>query len=113
LPKKGPRTPKYGSSERRKIRILSYLYSHSEGANQNTIHGLPGLNAQRWDYVKESLIVLIESGSIIAESHDEVRKGAIIYKITDRGKETIEKLKEMQSKGLGAGFEIFKGLESD
>ena len=113
LPRKGLRAPKYGSSDTRKIRILSYLYSYSEGANQNTIQGLPGLNAQRWDLVKKSLTVLIESGSIIAEEHDEVRKGAIIYKITDRGINTIETLKEMQNKGLGKGFEIFKGLEFD
>ena len=95
------------------MKILIHLYSNSEGANKNKLSALPGLNAQRWDNVKKSLDVLIESGSIIYESHDEVRKGAIIYKITDRGRETIEKLKEMQSKGLGKGFEFFDSLEFD
>ncbi len=113
MPQKGPRSREYGSADSRKLRILGYLYSHSEGANQNTINSLPGLNSQRWDIIKEILNELAGAGSIILESHDEIRKGAVLYKITGKGKQTVDKLKELHSAGLGEGFDLFKGLEFD
>jgi len=113
LPQKGPRTYRYGSKDSRKLRILGFLYSHSEGANQNTIHSLPGFNSQRWDLVKEILQNLIDAGSIMIESHDEIKKGAVLYKITDRGRETVEKLREIQRTGLGSGFDLFGGLDEN
>lgn len=113
LPQKGPRSHRYASKDSRKLRILGFLYSHSEGANQNTIHSLPGLNSQRWDLVKEILQNLDNAGSIMIESHDEIKKGAILYKITDKGRETVEKLREIQRTGLGSEFDLFGGLDNN
>lgn len=111
MPKSGPRLRKYGSKDGTKLRIISYLYSHSEGANQNTINSLPGLNSQRWDIIKDILSELFQAGAIVIENHDEIKKGAVIYKITAKGKETVEKLKDLQKIGLGSTFDLFKGLE--
>ena len=113
LPQKGPRSHSYGSRDSRKLRILSFLYSHSEGANQNTIHALPGLNSQRWDLLKKILEDLNDAGSILFESHDEIKKGAVLYKITDRGRNTVERLRDFQRKGFGSEFEMFEGLDGN
>lgn len=113
MPQKGPRSRQYDSADSRKLRILGYLYSHAEGANQNTINSLPGLNSQRWDIVKDILADLMNAGSVMMETHDEIKKGATLYKITDKGKKTVDKLKDLHNAGLGQGFDLFKGLELD
>ena len=113
MPRKGPRSRQNDSADIRKIRILGYLYSHAEGANQNTINSLPGLNSQRWDIVKDILNELVDADSIIMETHDEIKKGATLYKITDKGKQTVDKLKDFHNAGLGEGFDLFRGLEFD
>lgn len=113
MPTRGPRTHQYGSKDTKIVRILSFLYSHSDGANQNTITALPGLNSQRWDIIKDILNELHGAGSILIEPHDEIKKGAVLYKITQRGKQTVEKLKDLQISGLGEEFDMFKGLSFD
>jgi len=109
----GPRSHTYRSKDSKKLRILSYLFQHAEGANKNTLNSLSGLNSQRWDIVNEMLIELNESGSIEIETHDEIKKGSVLYKITPKGKETIGKLKDLQISGLGGGFDFFESLEFD
>ena len=109
----GPRSHTYRSKDSKKLRILSYLFQHAEGANKNTLNSLSGLNSQRWDIVNEMLIELDESGSIEIETHDEIKKGSTLYKITPKGKETIGKLKDLQSSGLGGGLDFLKSLEYD
>ncbi len=113
MPKEGPRSKEHRSADSKKLRILSYLYSHSEGANPNTINGLPGLNSQRWDIIIEILNDLVSAGSVVKESHDEIRKGAVIYKITLKGRQTVDRLKELHSAGLGEGFDLFRSFETD
>ncbi len=110
MPRKGSRVRRNISIDYKKIRILSHLYSHSEGANKNTIEGLPGLNSLQWNDLQEILVELCNAGKVKEEHHDEIRKGSIIYKITETGINFIERLKQLQNEGFGEGLDFFKGL---
>src|SRR5579864_2769153 len=110
MPRSGPRSRRNTSIDYKKIRILSHLYSHSEGAIKNTIEGLPGLNSLQWNDLQEILVDLCLAGRVIEEPHDEIRKGAVIYKITETGRNFVKKLRQLQNDGFGEGFDFFKGL---
>jgi predicted transcriptional regulator len=77
-----------------KIRILSYLYNKEEGANAHNIqfHAIPGhtQEASRFKRLLEELCTL-ERIREVDMSH--VTKGRVIYIITDKGKRTIENLR--------------------
>src|SRR5579872_18761 len=105
MPRRGPRSRRNTSIDYKKIKILSHLFSHSEGANKNTIEGLPGLNSIQWNDLQEILIDLCSTGIVIEEHHDEIRKGAVIYKITESGRNFVEKLRQFQNEGFGEGFD--------
>jgi predicted transcriptional regulator len=78
-----------------KIRILSYLYYKKEGRNAHDIqfHAVPGhtQEASRFKKLLEELCAL-ESIQELDMSH--VSKGRVIYIITDKGKKTIESLRD-------------------
>jgi hypothetical protein len=73
-----------------KIRILSYLYNKEEGSNAHNIqfHAVPGhtQEASRFKVLLEELCNL-ERIQEVDMSH--VTKGRVIYKITDKGRQTI------------------------
>ncbi len=92
------------------MRILSHLYSHSEGANLSSICGLPDLNSQNSNHIHSFLDELCKVGIVQEEHHDEIRKGSVIYKITYKGRNFIEQMKKIQSQGFGEGFGFFNAL---
>lgn len=87
--------PRNLSQEQVKIRILSYLYHRQEGANAYTVQfqGIPGctLEANRFKILLEELC---EIKCIEKVSMDNVVRGQFIYKITDKGRSTIQKLSD-------------------
>lgn len=78
-----------------KIRILSYLYNKEEGSNAHNIqfHAIPGhtQEANRFKALLEELCGL-ERIEEVDMSH--VTKGRIIYRITKKGRQTIEHLRD-------------------
>lgn len=92
------------------MRIISHLYSHAEGANLTSICRLPDLNSQNSNDIHSFLDELCKAGTVQEEHHDEIRKGAVIYKITDKGRNFIEHMKKLQSQGFGEGFGFFNAL---
>jgi hypothetical protein len=85
--------PRNLSQEQVKIRILSYLYHKQEGTNAHTIQfeGILGrtLEANRFKILLEELC---EIKCIEKVPMDHVTAGRSIYKITDKGRGTIQKL---------------------
>ncbi|MDP9289316.1 MAG: hypothetical protein M3P08_14130 [Thermoproteota archaeon] len=95
------------SQEQIKIRILSYLYNREDGSNAHSIqfHAIPGhtQEASRFKRLLEELCAL-ERIREVDMSH--VTKGRVIYMITNKGRETIEHLRDPLIKEfLGLGNE--------
>lgn len=76
------------------IRILSYLYYKEEGANQHKIQffAVPG-RTQEGGRFKKLLEELSKLERIEEVDMSHVTQGRIIYKITDKGKKTIESIR--------------------
>jgi hypothetical protein len=77
-----------------KIRILSYLYDKGEGSNAHNIqfHAIADhIHASRF---KGILDELCELDRIQQVDMSHVTKGRVIYKITNRGRQTIEHLRD-------------------
>ena len=83
------------SQEQIKIRILSYLYNREEGANQHNIqfHAIFG-HTQEASRFKKLLDELCQLERIVAVDMSYVAKGRIIYKITEKGRRTIESIRD-------------------
>jgi predicted transcriptional regulator len=83
------------SQEQIKIRILSYLYNKEEGANQHNIqfHAILGRHTQEATRFKRLLEELCKLERIQEVDMSHVAKGRVIYKITDKGRKTIESLR--------------------
>jgi hypothetical protein len=82
-----------------KIRVLSYLYNRDEGANQHNIqfHSIFG-HTQEAGRFKDLLGEMCQSGVIVSVDMSYVAKGRFIYKITDKGKKTIQSIQEPEIK---------------
>ena len=82
------------SQQEIKIRILSYLYNKEEGSNAHNIqfHAVPGhtQEASRFKRLLEELCALERIQEV---DMSYVAKGRVIYKITNKGRETIEHLR--------------------
>jgi hypothetical protein len=78
-----------------KIRILSYLYNKEDGSNAHNIqfHAITG-HTQEANRFKAILEELCELERIQEVDMDHVTKGRVIYKITNRGRQTIEHLRD-------------------
>ena len=84
------------SQQEIKIRILSYLYNKEEGSNAHNIqfhyniqfHAVPG-HTQEASRVKVLLEELCNLERIQEVDMSHVTKGRVIYKITDKGRQTI------------------------
>jgi predicted transcriptional regulator len=78
-----------------KIRILSYLYSKEDGANAHTIqfHAILG-HTQEASRFKLLLEELCDLDRVQKVDMSHVTKGRVIYKITDKGRQTIERLRD-------------------
>jgi hypothetical protein len=83
------------SQQEIKIRILSYLYNKKEGRNAHDIqfHAVPG-HTQETSRFKKLLEELCALESIQELDMSHVSKGRVIYIITDKGKKTIESLRD-------------------
>jgi len=83
------------SQQEIKIRILSYLYNKEEGSNAHTIqfHAIPG-HTQEASRFKRCLEDLCELDRVQQVDMSHVIKGRVIYKITKKGRETIERLRD-------------------
>lgn len=85
------------SQEQIKIWILSYLYHQDEGANQHTIQfrALRGRTqeASRFKKLLEELCVLDRIQQKQVDT-GKVAEGRTIYKITDKGRRTIESIRD-------------------
>ncbi len=83
------------SQQEIKIRILSYLYNKVEGSNAHTIqfHAIPG-HTQEASRFKRLLEDLCELDRVQKVDMSHVTKGRVIYKITKKGRETIERLRD-------------------
>ena len=91
------------SQEQIKIRILSYLYHKGEGSNAHNIqfHAILGAHTQEASRFKKLLKDMCILGRIEEIDMGHVTKGRVIYKITDKGRETINHLRhEMDLLGL-------------
>ena len=84
--------PRNLSQEQIKIRILSYLYNKTEGANAHNIQfrGISG-HTQEASRFKKLLEELCELDCINKVRMDHVTMGSVIYKITDKGRGTVTK----------------------
>jgi len=87
--------PRNLSQEQIKIRILSYLYNKTEGANAHNIQfrGISG-RTQEASRFKKLLEELCEVDCIDKVPMDHVTVGSFIYKITDKGRGTVLKLRD-------------------
>jgi hypothetical protein len=83
------------SQEQIKIRILSYLYKNKEGANAHKIQfqGMSG-HTQEASRFKKLLEELCELHCVDKVPMDHVTMGSVIYKITDKGRGTVQKLRD-------------------
>jgi hypothetical protein len=83
------------SQEQIKIRILSYLYKKEKGANAHSIqfHGL-SKRTQEAGRFKILLQELRDVGCIEEEQVDHVAVGRVIYVITQKGRDTVIKLRD-------------------
>jgi hypothetical protein len=83
------------------ISILSYLYHKEEGANQHNIQffAVPG-HTQEGGRFKMLLEELCKLERIHEVDMSHVTQGRIIYKITDKGKETMEHVRNPLVKEL-------------
>jgi DNA-binding PadR family transcriptional regulator len=93
------------SHQETKIRILSFLYNKEMGENAHTIqfHAISG-HTQEASRFKRLLEDLCELGRVQKVDMSHVTKGRVIYKITKKGRETIEHLRNPVIKeflGLG------------
>lgn len=89
-----------------KIRILSYLYHREEGANQHNIQFRGLRHTQEASRFKKLLEELCKLERIEQIDMSHVAEGHVIYKITDKGKKTIEGLRNPLFKDfLGLGGE--------
>jgi hypothetical protein len=84
------------SQEQIKIRILSYLYSQGTiGANAHTIQfdgiGKPTQEATRFKILLQELR---DVGCIEEVPMDHVAIGRVIYIITQKGRDTVQKLRD-------------------
>ena len=75
--------------------MLSYLYYKSEGTNQHKIqfHGLSG-HTQEAKRFRKPLEEMCDIGCIEALSMDHVTEGRIIYRITAKGKDTTQMIRD-------------------
>jgi hypothetical protein len=75
--------------------MISYLYNREDGANQHTIqfHAVPG-HTQEANRFKRLLGDLCSLDRIVSIDMSHVTKGRVIYKITDKGKKTIETIRD-------------------
>jgi hypothetical protein len=87
---------KYYSTEQIKIRILVYLYHQDEGANKNNIQerAIRGRHTQEGSRFRKILEDQCEIGTIEQIDMSHVTQGRVIYKITDKGRKTIQSLRE-------------------
>ena len=87
--------PRNLSQEQIKIRILSYLYNKTEGANAHNIQfrGISG-HTQEASRFKKLLEELCELDCINKVRMDHVIMGSVIYKITGKGRGTVQKLRD-------------------
>jgi DNA-binding PadR family transcriptional regulator len=83
------------------ISILSYLYNKEEGANQHNIQffAIRG-HTQEGSRFKELLEELCKLERIQGVDMSHVTQGRIIYKITDKGKKTMESVRNPLIKDL-------------
>ena len=74
---------------------MSYLYNREDGANQHSIqfHAVPG-HTQEASRFKKLLDDLCQLDRIVSIDMSHVTKGRVIYKITDKGKKTIEGIRD-------------------
>ena len=90
--------PRNLSQEQIKIRILSYLYNKTEGANAHNIQfrGISGRtrHTQEASRFKKLLEELCELDCINKVRMDHVTMGSVIYKITEKGRGTVQKLRD-------------------
>lgn len=82
------------SQEQIKIRILSYLYHKQEGSNAHKIQFRGIGHTQEANRFKILLEELCDLKCIEKVSMDHVRTGTYIYKITDKGRGTIQRLRD-------------------
>jgi hypothetical protein len=82
------------SQEQIKVMIMSYMYNKDEGANAHTIqfYGIAGRTVEGSRF-KKILVELcqLEIMNTIDMSH--VAQGRVIYKITEKGRNTIEAIR--------------------
>lgn len=76
--------------------ILIRLYDQPEGLNQYSLARLMP-KTQEWNRFRELLAKLVENGLVIQLSADYVKKGATIWRITDGGRGTLQKLRQLES----------------
>jgi hypothetical protein len=90
--------PRNLSQEQIKIRILSFLYSKREGANAHHIQfrGVSGRtrHTQEASRFKTLLDELCDLKCIERVPMDHVAIGRVIYKITDKGRGTVQRLRD-------------------
>jgi hypothetical protein len=87
--------PRNLSQEQIKIRILSYLYNKRKGANAHNIqfHGI-SKRTQEAGRFKKLLDELCDLNCIEKVPMDHVAVGRVIYVITDKGRGTVQKLRD-------------------
>jgi hypothetical protein len=87
---------KYHSEEQIKIRTLVYLYHQPDGANKNTIQerAIQGRHTQEGSRFKKILEEQCKIGTIEQVDMSHVRQGSMIYKLTDKGRNTIQSLRQ-------------------
>ena len=82
------------SQEQMKVMILSYMYNREEGANAHNIqfYGIVGrtIEGSRFKKLLEELCLL---ETLSKEDMSHVTEGRVIYKITEKGRHTIEALR--------------------
>jgi predicted transcriptional regulator len=90
------------SQEQISIRILSYLYYKEEGANAHNIqfHGISGRHTQEANRFKKILDEMCDKECIQKVNMSHVTAGRLIYKITDKGRNTIQSLRNPLIKDL-------------
>lgn len=90
------------------------LFNEPEGLNTNALQSsIP--TSQEWSRFTSFLDQLCMMGSIEKISADHIRKGAVYYKITQQGKETVIKIRSLRQDPSLQGFvvELPKGTDTE
>lgn len=95
-----------------KFAILIRLFNEPEGLNANALQSsIP--TSQEWARFIGLLDELCAMGKIEKISADHIRKGAVYYKITQQGKDTVIKIRRLHEDPTLQGFVVELPPETD